>query len=310
MRKRFAHTSGRPVRFSIVIVTYNRKESLQGSLAAVLAQDYHDYEVIVVDDGSTDGTGEMVRHLFPQVRYVAQPRNTGIPAARNRGLREATAEMVAFTDDDNRVPRDWLRRHAAYYADPRVSAVGGPQVCRTPNFYERFDVAQYRHRWEAVELIDRIERFAAIGTSNLSVRRSVLEHVGTFDERFASGEDADLVRRIVLGGYAFVRDPGLQVEHLKVNTFRSYLRMRFERACGSVLTDCKEGTLQTQRFLPLINVPQTWDNWRQFQRRFGAGVVACVGFWGLALLLRCVDVAGRVYYYARVGRHYRVRPQA
>jgi len=78
-----------PLRFSIVIPTYNRKDTLRRCLAAATSQDYPDYEVIVVDDASTDGTDEMVRREFPQVRYIRQEPNRGPAAARNRGIEAA-----------------------------------------------------------------------------------------------------------------------------------------------------------------------------------------------------------------------------
>ncbi len=74
---------------SVVIPTHNRKDLLRRCLEAATNQDYPDYEVIVVDDGSTDGTGEMVQHEFPQVRYIRQEPNRGPAAARNRGIEAA-----------------------------------------------------------------------------------------------------------------------------------------------------------------------------------------------------------------------------
>jgi glycosyltransferase involved in cell wall biosynthesis len=92
------------MRFSIIIPTHNRKETLRRSLSAAIVQDYLNYEVIVVDDGSSDGTGEMVRREFPHVRCIRQEPNRGPAAARNRGIEAATGEIIAFTDDDCLVP--------------------------------------------------------------------------------------------------------------------------------------------------------------------------------------------------------------
>ncbi|MDQ7028787.1 MAG: glycosyltransferase family 2 protein [Ardenticatenia bacterium] len=77
---------------SVVVPTHNRKDLLRRCLEAVVSQDYPNYDVIVVDDGSTDGTGEMVQREFPQVRYIRQEPNRGPAAARNRGIEVARGE--------------------------------------------------------------------------------------------------------------------------------------------------------------------------------------------------------------------------
>lgn len=294
------------MRVSVVIPTYNRKDLLLGCLAAVTRLDYPDFEVIVADDGSTDGSGEAVRQRFPDVRYLPHATNTGEPAARNRGVRAATGDLIAFTDDDCVPPRDWLQRHARHYDDPRIAAAGGPQICRTPNFYESFDVAQWTIRFDALETVHRICDYEHLLTGNMSVRREVFARVGLFDEQFRCGCDSDFIRRVSRAGYHFVRDPQLQVDHLKVHDFLPYLAFRFHRALGSVLIDVKERTLAARRFVPLINVAHTWDSWRRFAEVCGGGPIMFARFWGLAQLTRMVEVAGRVYYYWTAGRWYQL----
>ena len=292
-------------RFSVVIATYNRRESLLRCLAAVTQLDYPDYEVIVVDDGCTDGSIAAAQERFPQVRYLGHATNTGEPAARNRGVHAATGDVIAFTDDDCLPPRDWLRRHARHYDDARIAAAGGPQVCPAPNFYEEFDAAQWTIRFDGLETIEHIDNYEHLLTGNMSVRREVFARVGPFDEGFRSGCDSDFIRRVSRAGYRFVRDPDLQVDHLKVHDFLPYLAFRFHRALGSVLIDVKEGTLSVRRFLPILNLVHTLDSWRRFSQRRGGGPITLVRFWGLAQLTRVVEVAGRVYYYWTVGRRYR-----
>ncbi len=282
---------------SVVVVTYNRVEQLRRSLTAVAALDHPDFEIVVVDDGSTDGTSEMVRTAFPQVRYFARPANRGEPIVRNIGFRAAQGDIIATTDDDCVPPRDWLRQHLRYYDDPRVGIVGGLQVAVAPNFYDHFESAQYDMHLDALQRLDRVDGFDHLITGNLSVRRAVFDRVGGFDERFRrDGADADFTRRVGRAGYAIIRDPNLSVGHLKVYGLRSYLKMRLRRAVGCVLIDAKDGVRPVRRFIPLPNVPWTQGNWRRFRRQFGGGLLAWVRFWGLAVLSRWFDVAGRAYY--------------
>src|SRR5262245_33014152 len=112
---------GQPMRCSIIIPTYNRSTSLRRALEGVARLDTDEgYETIVVGDGSTDGTGRLVREQFPWIRYIRGEENRGEWAARNRGIAAATGELFVFTDDDCIVSREWLRRHAAHHADRRV----------------------------------------------------------------------------------------------------------------------------------------------------------------------------------------------
>ncbi|MBV8207624.1 MAG: glycosyltransferase family 2 protein [Acidobacteria bacterium] len=89
------------LRFSIVITTYNRRGLLRRAVDSALAQNHPEGEIIVVDDASTDGTGELIRTSYPAIRYVRSARNRGVCAARNLGLREAREPWVVFLDDDD-----------------------------------------------------------------------------------------------------------------------------------------------------------------------------------------------------------------
>jgi len=294
------------MRFSIVIPTHNRKDSLRRCLEAVTHQDYPDYEVIVVDDGSTDSTGEMVQREFPQVRYIRQEPNQGPAAARNRGIKAASGEIIAFTDDDCIPPTNWLASHLPYYDDPQVGGVGGLQLTARPNFIEQFQIAHYLDVYTEFHRICRVEAVRGFGTNNLSIRREVFDHAGLFDEAFLTGADPELTRRVAIAGYTLIRDPKLRVEHLKVDTLGSYLHTRFRRGCGSVLTDIKYGTLCIRRFLPLVNPKHALQTWRNFRKARGKAYRKgdLLSFLALLLLTRIVEVAGRLYYYQKVGRDY------
>jgi len=236
------------MRISIVIPTHNRKALLHRCLTAVTHQDYPDYEVIVVDDGSTDGTEAMVRREFPQVRYIRQEPSRGPGAARNRGIEAATGEVVAFTDDDCVPPKDWLSQLSKGFQQfPEVAAVGGIQEASKQVLYTRL-LARYERfvTRRVYQVGDRpvVSRPAPGGTNNLAVRRLVLEQVGGFDERFpvAAGEDADLLYRIALAGYPTVCLP-LKVTHLQPYTWRHFFRQQIRRGVGAAYFDHKWGLL-------------------------------------------------------------------
>lgn len=293
------------MRCAVVITTYNRKNLLRGSLAAVRRQDYADREIIVVDDASTDGTEDLIRQEFPEVRYLRQEINRGQTASRNVAIGASVADLFVFTDDDCLAPPHWLRSHAAHYRDSRVGIAGGPLETRVPSFCDRFYAAHYYDEYRVFRRIEHIGGWERLVGGNMSVRRSVLDQVGRFDDRFPRGADADLVRRVSRAGYVVISDPTLGIEHLKTYTLRSFLTERFYKACGSVMTDVKEGTLSARRFVPVVNVIGAWQDWRNFRAMFGGSPLLCLPFWALAVVNRWVEVAGRAYYYRTVGRFYR-----
>lgn len=197
---------------SVVVPTHGRPELLRECLRHLARQDVgHDaYEIVVVDDGSPEpahaGNAEVVQrvsrsHPRLAIHYLWTARNRGPAAARNRGWRKAAAPVIAFTDDDTRPARDWLRKGLA--ALEGREAVAGRIVVplsEPPTDYER-DAAG-------------LER-ASFVTANALVRRPMLEAVGGFDERYriAWREDADLEFALIERGARIGRAPEAVVVH-------------------------------------------------------------------------------------------------
>lgn len=234
------------IRISVVIPTYNRKGLLRCCLEAVTRQDYPDYEVIVVDDGSTDGTGEMVQREFPQVRYIRQEPNRGPAAARNRGIEAATGEIAAFTDDDCLVPQDFLAHLAdGYRRYPEVAGVGGyleaPDEVLPRNPFAQYEahVTHYVYRAGPEEYLGGFECPAG-GTNSMSYQKEVLMAVGGFDETFPlpGGEDADLKWRVVQRGYRLLYVP-VKVVHLRPYTFHHFWHQYRMHGRGAVYFERK-----------------------------------------------------------------------
>src|SRR5262249_8925142 len=113
-------------RVSVVVCSYNGAPTLAQCLRSLMALDYSDYEVIVVDDGSTDETREVLGH-FPDIRVIHQP-NRGLSVARNVGLEAATGDVVAYTDSDCFADADWLTQLVHQLERTGAAAVGGPNL--------------------------------------------------------------------------------------------------------------------------------------------------------------------------------------
>lgn len=297
------------MRCSVIVPTYNRCALLGDCLDALLRQNYPDYEVIVADDGSVDGTRELVRQQFPSVAYIADSHNHGSTRARNVGAAAAKGGLLLFTDDDCRAPSDWLRRHVQQYSDEQTGAAGGPLLPPEPGFCDRFYAAHYHDELVQRRRLSIVQGWPRLVGGNMSVRREVFESIGGFDEDFPhQGFDADLARRILRAGHDVLWDPRLAVSHQKRHSLGSFLRERFQKAFGSVMTDAKEGAVPLRRFIPFPHPAGTWRDWRHFRAADRPSLLTGAEFWGLVLLTRWTEVAGRAYYLATIRSRRPARP--
>lgn len=235
------------MQITLIIPTYNRKDLLRQCLTAATRQDYPTYEVIVVDDASTDGTAAMVQQEFPQVRYLRQATNQGPAAARNRGIAAATGEIVAFTDDDCLIPPAFLTcLLAGYLRYPQVAGVGGyleaPDTLLHTNLFAQYEVYVTQQIYHAgtQPYLGGFECPAG-GTNSMSYRRTLLTAIGGFDPTFpvAGGEDADLKLRVVQQGSLLLYIP-IKVVHLQPYTLQSFLKQYYKHGRGAVYFEQKQ----------------------------------------------------------------------
>jgi GT2 family glycosyltransferase len=211
------------LRISVIVCTRNGADRIGACLAALESQALPAAEIIVVDDGSTDGTGDGVAGRFPAVRLLRLPA-VGLSAARNAGAELATGEILAFTDDDCEPDRDWLAGLAAALAKG-YDAAGGPNLPPSPRREPEAIVAAAPGAPSHVMLDD--EEAEHLPGCNLAVRRSAYFAAGGFDPLFTTaGDDVDFCWRLRDHGYRLGFAPTAFVWHHRRPSLRGYLRQQ------------------------------------------------------------------------------------
>jgi len=216
---------GRIPAVSVIIPTYNRDEPLRKTLKSLLAQDYPNFEIIVVDqsDKKFPEKEKFLKKYKEKITYfkIAPPN---LPAARNFGVKKAKGEIVIFCDDDVVVKRGWISGHVENYSDSRVGAVAGRVITKGQKIEPNFRGVGKISWWGKVAGGYSSKIPQEIGNligCNMSFRKKVLESVGGFDEKFignALREETDVALRIKKLGWKIVFSPKPQLVHLRAET--------------------------------------------------------------------------------------------
>lgn len=178
---------------SVIVPTFNRAWCLEETLRSVLRQSFGNYELIVVDDGSTDGTAALVEAL-PGVRYLRLPANGGVSRARNRGLELARGRYICFLDSDDRWEETKLERQWMW-----MQTHPGCPACYTDETWIRNGVRvnpAKKHRKHSGFIFQHCLPLCIISPSSIMLRREVLDRIGGFDEAMPACEDYDLWLRL------------------------------------------------------------------------------------------------------------------
>jgi glycosyltransferase involved in cell wall biosynthesis len=185
--------SGTKPAVSVIIPTYNRAWCLGEAVDSVLAQDFNGFELIVVDDGSTDGTAELLAAYGNQI-IILQRENSGVSAARNAGIAAARGEWIAFLDsDDLWLPRKLSTQVEFFNSHPEAL------ICQTEEIWlrngRRVNPGK-RHRKPSGMIFEPSLELCLVSPSAVMLRRGLFQRMGFFDESLPACEDYDLWLRV------------------------------------------------------------------------------------------------------------------
>lgn len=227
---------------SLVIPNWNGRKLLPACLTSVFSQNFTNFEVILVDNGSTDNSVSYVRKNFPQVKIVKLSKNFGFAKAVNLGIEKSLAPFVTLLNNDTKVDINWLKNlYGAILSNPKVFAVASKILqAKKPNLVDsagdKINIVGQAHPAGYGERSEKFEKgrfvFGATGAASI-FRKEILEKLGKFDEDFFFYfEDVDFALRAQIAGFKCWYQPSAVAYHLggatasKLGNFIEYQRFR------------------------------------------------------------------------------------
>ena len=181
------------VEVSVIIPTYNRASFLKEAIESVLNQEYSNYELIIIDDGSIDNTKEIIELFEGKLKYYYQPHK-GVSPARNAGLKLAQGNFIAFLDSDDLWKKEKLKVQMEFMkSHPEI------KVCYTEEIWIRKGVRvnpKKKHKKYSGWIFDKVVPICLLSLSSALFRKELFEEIGIFDESLPVCEDYDLGLRI------------------------------------------------------------------------------------------------------------------
>jgi cellulose synthase/poly-beta-1,6-N-acetylglucosamine synthase-like glycosyltransferase len=250
-------------RISVVVCCYNEEYTIGNCLESLQKLDYPNYEVIVVNDGSTDDT-EIIAKKY-NVRLIST-ENQGLSNARNVGLREATSEIVAYIDADAYPDEHWLKYLANKFHITDCAGVGGPNLA--PSGYGKIADCVANAPGGPLHILLSDHEAEHIPGCNMAFRKDCLKAVGGFDPKFKiAGDDVDLCWRFQQYGLWLAFSPAAKVWHHRRNSIHAYWRQQLEYGKAEALLEKK----WPKKYNDVGHIP--WNG-----RIYGKGLTKTVGW--------------------------------
>ena len=221
--------------FSVVVCTYNGAATIRDTMEGLTKLRYPNFEVIVVNDGSTDNVAEIVQQ-YPY--KLISTKNGGLSSARNVGMKNAKGEILAYIDDDAYPDPHWLHYLAYAYTNSTHGAMGGPNIIPPEDGPIAICVANAPGG--PVHVLETDEIAEHVPGCNFSARRNVLIKIGGFDPVFRSaGDDVDVCWRIQEAGYTIGFHPSALVWHHRRNSLKAYWKQQKGYGKAEALLEAK-----------------------------------------------------------------------
>jgi|GEM_PF-184557 len=238
---------------SIVVPAYNCENTIEKCLDSLIQISYPLYEIIVIDDGSTDKTPKLLKRYKDLT--VITTKNKGPSHARNLGIKRAKGDFIAFTDSDCIVSEDWLGELLKGFIHENVAGVGGDQISPNDETPLGKTIQQFMKTVgfvsDYMKTAGKLVRTKHNPSCNVLYKKAVLLEAGMFDEKLWPGEDVEIDLKISRLGYHFYYNPKAVVFHYRPQTVRSFYKMMKRYGWAQAYLFKKYGAFRAIHYEPL-----------------------------------------------------------
>jgi cellulose synthase/poly-beta-1,6-N-acetylglucosamine synthase-like glycosyltransferase len=217
------------MKVALVVGTYNGARVIGKCVKSLLGTDYPDKEIVVVDDGSTDQTHEVLKEFENSIRVLKKERG-GVSSARNHAAERTDAELIATTDNDCEVDPGWISNAVRHFSSPGVGAVTGEKRYRVTNTVSAVRSAEYAIRFKR-----RGTEANSIECPCAIIRKDAWEEIGGFNTGTkVGGEDTEFGYRLKRNGYRIVYDKDVIVHHDAEDSLKMYVKRNYRNGVAYV----------------------------------------------------------------------------
>lgn len=214
---------------SVIIPVYNAEKTLNSCLISIFNQSYRTYEVIIVDNNSTDSTKEIIfkfKKKNPFLRYVFEAKK-GRGAARNAGIKVVRGEIIAMTDSDCIVPRNWIEKITELIRENKEEVIQGGEIDAVGNYWSK-NIQRANEKFISKHLSKDKEYTTHLDTKNFAIRSSIIKSL-MFDESIRNIEDFEFILRLRrIAKVRFLNN--VKVKHYHKSSFTKFFALQFDRA--------------------------------------------------------------------------------
>lgn len=244
---------------SIIVPAFNAEKTVKKCIESLLGIDYPKYDILVVDDGSTDRTKQMLFEFRSRARVI-ESQHIGPSKCRNIAAFQAQGEFLAFTDADCVVDKNWLKELLKGFVAKNVVAVGGSQESPADetafgkNVQAFFELTGFLGGYIKSKANNSIRKVSHNPSCNVMYRKEDFLEIGGFDESLWPCEDVDLDYRLKKKGYAFMFNPVAKVYHYRPQSLAALSRMMFRYGAMQGILTKRYGLFRAMQFMPFFSV--------------------------------------------------------
>lgn len=217
------------MKIALVVGTYNGKDIIVKCVESLLKTNYKNKEIIVVDDGSTDSTQEVLKPYSGRIKILKKERG-GVASARNFAANRTNAELIATTDSDCEVTPEWISSAVSHFKSPEIGAVTGEKKYKITNIVSAVRSAEY-----SVRFSNRSQEANSIECPCAIIKRDVWISIGGFNEGTkVGGEDTEFGYRLIKKGFKIIYDKNVIVYHDPEESLKMYMKRNYRNGVAYI----------------------------------------------------------------------------